>query len=634
MTDLKIANDSDVSESFDLRLNGNDLFSSTDDIIATIEATADFQERGLPYATWKWLTENTYHFDPYSGEAWQHAPYLLLNSLGFGYCDDVASIFAQLMISQGYDARVWAINGHVVSELFNNGHWELYDVDLRALYIDKQGNIAGYDYIVNSNDDFEVNLSLSSYADDVQPADNAYTDAVLDLYKTTSDNTVSSWYIQSLPEFSANHQIVLPAHSSLSVHDLTDENLYSMYGTLVPDISALDVQFGAVQGFTFEYPLIPISITGLGTVTIDNIVYDIGSTALDERLTDRDDPVYSIVVNTTGADNHLEYLINPLRFPPDDDSQDVDLLNLVLNGTDAAEVLQGHGGADTLLGGGGNDTITQTASVLNGAAGTLIDGGTGGDAIKFDGSQAYTTNLVSISGGDGNDSIEAAVNHGQYLGSIKIDGGAGNDVITVGHIEGSNSLSYIDGGSGDDIINVVDTWNGVGIWSNAAFAIRGGDGNDHFELAGTQLNILGNNQGARLDGGNGFDTLVWNGSYNLEVGGHQNAAVGLYAGQYAQELVVSNIEALDIAGSGVNGLHLRFSAQDVVSITAGSDFDQASLGLGLTGTGNALFVNATGDDVNLAGWTDIGGATVQGLEYEIYRSGSTVLGIHHDLLLV
>ena len=147
------------------------------------------------------------------------------------------------------------------------------------------------------------------------------------------------------------------------------------------------------------------------------------------------------------------------------------------------------------------------------------------------------------------------------------------------------------------------------------------------------MNVLGNASGAQLDGGSGFDTVVWNARYNLGIGRHQNPAVGPYSGNYAQEIGVSNIEAVDIA-TGVSGLHLSFTAQDVAVLTSGSDFNRASLGLGLTGTGSTLFVNGGSNDIDLSGWTELGAAIVNGGDYQIYQSGSAYLGVIINKTLV
>lgn len=71
---------------------------------------------------------------------------LYLNSMGFGYCDDVANVLSSLCAAAGYQTRVWELNGHVVCEVYNNGRWELYDADLRTLYVDHVGNLVGVEY--------------------------------------------------------------------------------------------------------------------------------------------------------------------------------------------------------------------------------------------------------------------------------------------------------------------------------------------------------------------------------------------------------------------------------------------------------------------------------------------------------
>jgi hypothetical protein len=300
--------------------------------------------------------------------------------------------------------------------------------------------------------------------------------------------------------------------------------------------------------------------------------------------------------------------------------------NDTIAGTAGPNVLDGRGGADVIYGNEGDDTLIDGVGV-NGAAGSVLDGGAGSDTITLNGSQAYTSKYVTLLGGDGNDLIQAATQQGQYLGSVKIEGGSGDDAIQVGHIEGSTGgLGYIDGGAGNDIIDVLDTWNGIGIWGNSQFKILGGDGDDKFDFSGTQLNVLGTDKGAQLDGGGGFDTLAWNGRYNLTIGGHQNPDVGLYAG-HPQELNVSNVEHIDVASTGVSGLDLIFTAADVTTITAGSDFIQSSLGLGLTGDGHTLFVDPGANSIDVSSWTFAGDATVAAHQYHLYASGGDVLGL-------
>jgi hypothetical protein len=81
-------------------------------------------------------------------------------------------------------------------------------------------------------------------------------------------------------------------------------------------------------------------------------------------------------------------------------------------------------------------------------------------------------------------------------------------------------------------------------------------------------------------------------------------------------------------------LTVKFSAGDVGTISAGSDFDRSTLGLNLTGTGNTLLVHAGNNAVDLTGWSTVGDATVDGLKYAIYNSDTAYLGVSTDATLV
>jgi hypothetical protein len=287
--------------------------------------------------------------------------------------------------------------------------------------------------------------------------------------------------------------------------------------------------------------------------------------------------------------------------------------------------LSADSGQHDLIGGSVGDLIMQHALSLNAAAGSLLDGGNGSDTIIFDGSQAYTADYVTIRGGNGNDLIKAGLGSGEYIGSMKIEAGPGNDKIQIGHVEGGSG--YIDAGSGDDIIQFRGDWAQTnGIWGNWNFRLLGNAGDDTFILTGTQVNVIGDGTGALLSGDAGFDTLDWDGQYNLTINGHQNPDVGLLSG-YKQELNVVNIEHIDVASTGASDMHFVFTPSDVEKITAGSDFDQSTLGLGLANTGHALFIDPGQNSVDPTGWELLGDAAVHGHEYQIYTSGADVLGL-------
>jgi hypothetical protein len=102
--------------------------------------------------------------------------------------------------------------------------------------------------------------------------------------------------------------------------------------------------------------------------------------------------------------------------------------------------------------------------------------------------------------------------------------------------------------------------------------------------------------------------------------------VGLLGG-FAQQVQLSNIERLDLASAGASGLRLRFEATDVAAITAGSDFQRSTLGFGLSGAGGVLFVDAGANQLDLGGWSALGWAVVNGANYQLHQSGTSILGL-------
>jgi hypothetical protein len=87
----------------------------------------EFADESMAHKVWRFIRGNRYHFDPLTGANWFSSVALFFNSAGFGYCDDSAGLFQELMTGLGYTARTWGLNGHVVSEVLVNGRWEMWE---------------------------------------------------------------------------------------------------------------------------------------------------------------------------------------------------------------------------------------------------------------------------------------------------------------------------------------------------------------------------------------------------------------------------------------------------------------------------------------------------------------------------
>lgn len=108
-------------------------------ILAPIRAEAS-TEAELARALWDFLVRNRRHDDPATHGVDLHDPVRMLNVYGYGFCDDAAEVYQNLGRLLGLDLRTWWLNGHVLSEVFHDGAWHIYDVDMEALYPGPDGN--------------------------------------------------------------------------------------------------------------------------------------------------------------------------------------------------------------------------------------------------------------------------------------------------------------------------------------------------------------------------------------------------------------------------------------------------------------------------------------------------------------
>lgn len=172
---------------------------------------------------------------------------------------------------------------------------------------------------------------------------------------------------------------------------------------------------------------------------------------------------------------------------------------LVLQGTDAAEVLTGRDADDFVRAGHGAD------SIFGGAGNDSVSGGWGDDLI-FGGA-----GLNSLWGVNGNDTITGGADRDVIFGGAGRDlimGGAGDDVI-----DGGNAGDVISGGAGRD-------------------RLRGGGGADV------------------INGGAGRDTMVGGAGADVFVFGSA-ADIGIGAGRDRIADFVSGEDQIDLRGMGL-----------------------------------------------------------------------------------
>ena len=141
---IRISNNSNNVISFYIELNGNKFYNNLDEVINDIKKMKDeYPGEKIVRKVWRYTRDNTYHNPPLTEKYWYHNPMLILNSPGFGFCDDVAMLNCFIWTNLGYKARMWGLKGHAVSEVYVDGRWELYDSDLGIYYHNQRLEVAG-----------------------------------------------------------------------------------------------------------------------------------------------------------------------------------------------------------------------------------------------------------------------------------------------------------------------------------------------------------------------------------------------------------------------------------------------------------------------------------------------------------
>ncbi|WP_460451280.1 beta strand repeat-containing protein [Alsobacter sp. SYSU BS001988] len=196
---------------------------------------------------------------------------------------------------------------------------------------------------------------------------------------------------------------------------------------------------------------------------------------------------------------------------------------VLLTGTSAADSLVGGLFDDTLRGGAGDDTLA------GGQGADILDGGTGIDFIDYSASSAAVQ--ITLTGSS----------------APQVGGDAAGDVLTA--IEGVMGSAY-----GDTL---------VGGGGNRAVTLRGGDGDDVFDMR--------SNIGA-VEGGNGVDTLTWS-IYTSET---IDLAAGVARLANGQTLKISGVE--NVVASSSSDRIIGSAADNRLELGLGDDYGEGRAG--------------------------------------------------------
>jgi|GEM_PF-158204 len=303
---IQITNYGKESADFGMKFNGM-FFSSDEDILRFIVSMKS-EYSGEPFyrKTWRFIKDYTYNFHPFTGDQWQHSPSIFINSIGFGYCDDVAALFANILTHSGYNTRIWALNGHIVAEVFVNNKWEMYDPDFGVYYINDQDQVASVEELVQN-----PQLITNPIKPVLDPKARAYSHSLANIYSTQSDNQITDWY-RTYPD--VNLKFTVPSKGQLYFPTIFAPDLKSMNGNLVPLYSNMKLIIPSGWTGDVDIPLVIQTIKGSGMISLHGETFEVGSNNLQDKLEKGDNFYHQVKILSSQGNVEIIYLVNPKLF--------------------------------------------------------------------------------------------------------------------------------------------------------------------------------------------------------------------------------------------------------------------------------------------------------------------------------
>lgn len=259
-----------------------DWFYQTEEkIIENIKQMPDeFSNEPMERKAWRFVIETVHFTQPITQENWGHSPELLVNSMGRGQCDDLATFLSYLWRKLGYESRVWELGGHVVPEVFVKGKWRLFDPSYQVYYTNADSQIVGVEELGKDPKLITNPIRKNSVRNpDVISVAKGYSKISEHLYRTTEDNFVQAWY-DNIPKPTDN-LFMLPAFSSVKfpvrAKEFNPRTAKTPQEYLVVSLKSRDTA-------SLKIPLVIDRIEGSGNVMIDSMNYSINSESLIQHL--------------------------------------------------------------------------------------------------------------------------------------------------------------------------------------------------------------------------------------------------------------------------------------------------------------------------------------------------------------
>lgn len=293
-----------------IRINGQLFSRSTQELLKEASRLpAAFAGEPLYRKIFRYVATELRFGRPLTGTNWQHEPLLLLNSLGYGICDDFASTFTHLARAAGYRARVVALTNHVVAELFNarTGDWEMYDPCFGVYFTMANGQVAHARKLWSMPSLMMNPLTrLDTNPDLMSPYSTKYAKYYTSYRVAKSYDTIPTR--QQLPRFA------IPPGGQIEIGYQGIEPPIVYRGARRATVDpTLAITIPAGQTFVLSPYLALAGFRGRGRVFIEGVEYAVGSARLAELIA-RQEQFYAKIKVVAWETVTAHYWVSAARF--------------------------------------------------------------------------------------------------------------------------------------------------------------------------------------------------------------------------------------------------------------------------------------------------------------------------------
>ena len=279
-----LVNDSDRTVAFNLSHNSFPLMGSDAQMVEYVRAMAsEFAGEPFERKLWRFVRNNVYHWPPLSADQWIGDPWVVIGSIGWGFCGEVSAAYVRLAQTAGYEARVRGLSGHVVPEIRIGERWQMFDPDLALYYRSRAGEIADVDELVA---DPTLITAPTDPLLDMIANPLPYSDFIASIYASSADNYVADFVFVTAAG-APRPALTLPAGAEFVYPGRWTQTPIGYDGDTPYDVPAFEQgSLITSSGWTGPVPL-PFrlaAVQGDGRVRIGTLELVIGSPELDEAL--------------------------------------------------------------------------------------------------------------------------------------------------------------------------------------------------------------------------------------------------------------------------------------------------------------------------------------------------------------